>query len=304
VGALSVGDCERYTRPYRPLLFPVATITGLPRRHGPEDPAWDDAAMEWPAIAAQLDRHAATLAAIVYEPVLQAAGGMRFYSPDLLRRLRSWADAHGVYLVADEIAAGCGRLGPMLASHLAVPGDPAAALPDLACLAKGLSGGVLPLGAVLATDAIYGLCAGLGTAGEETTFLHSTTWCGNALAVAVADAVLDVLVDEGISEAVVRQGRLLRAGFADLARGHLPLTRIRGCGMVAAADLVGPDGGAPDPAARTGLRVCREAIRRGLLLRPLGDTLYLLPPLTSTPAGIDRMLGILGDALRVIAQGG
>src|SRR5260370_41762277 len=111
-----------------------------------------DAGAEWPAIAAQLDGVASDLAAIVYEPVLQAAGGMRFYSPDLLRRLRAWADHHGVLLIADEIAAGFGRCGAVLASHLG-----AGALPDFAVLSKGLTGGVPPLAAADGTHAVGGL---------------------------------------------------------------------------------------------------------------------------------------------------
>jgi adenosylmethionine-8-amino-7-oxononanoate aminotransferase len=119
----------------------VERLGGLPYRRGPGDPGWLDAGREWPAIQAALEAQAETLAAIVYEPVLQAAGGMRLFSPDLLRRLRGWAVAHGVYLIADEIAAVMGRLGAMLASHLVEGAGRAstAALPDFAVLSKGLT---------------------------------------------------------------------------------------------------------------------------------------------------------------------
>src|SRR6185312_12421157 len=173
------------------ICFPVHRLRGLPLRSGPHDPAWQDAADAWPAIARALDEAGDTLAAIVYEPVLQAAGGMRFYSPDLLRRLRAWADARGVFLIADEIAAGMGRLGAMLAGHLA-PG----VWPDFAVVSKGLTAGVLPLSAVLTTDAIYALFDSDYADGKA--FLHSNTFTGNALAVAVGNAVLDVFADEQI----------------------------------------------------------------------------------------------------------
>ena len=126
-------------------MFPSLRLSGLPLRQGPDDPAWLDASAEWPGIERQLHAQANELAAIVYEPVLQGAGGMRLISPDLLPRLRRWADANGVLLIADEIAAGFGRCGEMLASHLA-PGDGS---PDLYCISKGLTGGVTPLSAVL-----------------------------------------------------------------------------------------------------------------------------------------------------------
>ena len=118
LATLSVGDCGLYAAPYEALLFPVAKLDGIPYRSGPDDPRWLDACAEWPAIEAALAPRAGELAAIVYEPVLQAAGQMQLYSPDLLRRLRAWSRAHGVYLIADEIAAGMGRCGAMLASHL------------------------------------------------------------------------------------------------------------------------------------------------------------------------------------------
>src|SRR5262249_20088608 len=124
---LSVGDCDLYAAPYRALMFPVTKLRGLPYRSGPDDGRWMDASAERRGLEGALAEHAPELAAVVYEPVLQAAGGMRLYSPDLLRRLRAWADARGVFLIADEIAAGMGRCGAMLASHL-VPG----ALPDFA----------------------------------------------------------------------------------------------------------------------------------------------------------------------------
>jgi adenosylmethionine---8-amino-7-oxononanoate aminotransferase len=291
---LSVGDLDLYAAPYRALCFPVERLRGLPYRSGPHDPSWFDAGEAWPAIEGALAPHADTLAAIVYEPVLQAAGGMLFYSPDLLRRLRTWADAHGVYLIADEIAAGMGRTGAMLASHLAGPG----ALPDFAALSKGLTGGVLPLSAVLTTDAIYDLFDADYLEGRA--FLHSNTYTGNALGVAVANAVLDVFAADDILGRVAALAPRLRAALEGVATSRPVLRNVRACGMVAAVDVRESDGRARDPRPRTGYAIYREAVRRGALLRPLGDTMYLYPPLTVTEAEIDEMAAILAASVDAV----
>jgi adenosylmethionine-8-amino-7-oxononanoate aminotransferase len=301
VGALSVGDLELYAAPFRPLCFPVQRLSGLPYRLGPHDPVWLDASAEWPAIEAALTENADTLAAIVYEPVLQAAGGMRLFSPDLLRRLRAWADGHGVYLIADEIAAGMGRLGGLLASHLAEGPDgvSTAALPDFAVLSKGLTAGVLPLSAVLTTDAIYALFD--ADYADGRAFLHSNTYTGHALGIAVANAVLDVFAEEGIAAAAVARGRHLRAALeAEAAARPGRLGPVRACGMVAAVDVFAGGGRPLDPRHRTGYAIYREAVRRGALLRPLGDTMYLFPPLTATEAEIDTMAAILGASVDAV----
>jgi adenosylmethionine-8-amino-7-oxononanoate aminotransferase len=299
---LSIGDLDLYAAPYRALCFPVERLSGLPYRRGPADPAWLDAGAEWPAIEAALDAQADTLAAIVYEPVLQAAGGMLLFSPDLLRRLRAWADARGVYLIADEIAAGMGRLGAMLASHLAEGAGRTslAALPDFAVLSKGLTAGVLPLSAVLTTDTIYGLFD--GDYAEGRAFLHSNTFTGNALAVAVALAVLDVFAADDVLGAVAARAPRLEAAMRKVAADRPALRNVRACGMVAAADIRAADGQALDPRRRTGWHVYREAVRRGALLRPLGDTMYLFPPLTATDAEIDEMAAILGQSLDAVVR--
>jgi len=297
---LSIGDLALYAAPYRALCFPVQRIEGLPYRSGPHDPAWLDAGAAWPAVEKALDAEAATLAAIVYEPVLQAAGGMRLFSPDLLRRLRAWADAHGVYLIADEIAAGMGRLGAVLASHLAE--GPAkvsrAALPDFAVLSKGLTAGTLPLSAVLTTDAVYTLFDADYGAGRA--FLHSNTFTGHALAVAVANAVLDVFAADDVLGRVSALAPHLRAALESLAARRGYLRGVRACGLVAAVDVCAPDGTPLDPSRRTGYAIYREAVRRGALLRPLGDTMYLCPPLTATAPEIDQMTAILADSLDAV----
>lgn len=303
IATLSAGDLGLYSEPYRALMFPVTKLQPLPLRTGAADPRWMDAAPEWPALEAALAPLAPSLAAIVYEPVLQAAGGMRLYSPDLLRRLRRWAYAHGVFLIADEIAAGMGRLGTMLASHLASESagdgaEVAAVLPDFAVLSKGLTAGFLPLSAVLTTNAIYKIFEADWS--TRRAFLHSNTYTGNALGVAAALGALDAYAGEGVLARVVSVGARMRASLAAAVQKMPTVTGVRGLGMVAALDLVRPGGGPLDPGARTGTRVAREALRRGALLRPLGDTLYLFPPLNCPTEDVDRMVGILAESITAV----
>ena len=286
IATMSVSDCGLYKAPYADLCFPTTVLSGVPLRCGPHDPRWQECAAEWPAIERQLAATAETLAGVIIEPLLQGAGGMRLYSPDLLRRLRAWCDAHGVLLIADEIAAGMGRLGSMLAMHQA------GVAADICVLSKGLTGGYLPLAATLCTQRIYD--AFLGDWASRRAFLHSNTYSGNALAVAVAREALAVYREEDVLGHVARVG-------PSLALPELPwLTGHRRCGMMAAADLVRRDG-TPFPAVeRTGYRVYRAAVRRGALLRTLGDTVYLFPPLNAPPAVIGELRGILADSVREV----
>lgn len=298
VATLAVGDCGLYGDPYRPLFFEVPKLTGLPDRLSPEDDDWLDVSAEWPGIQAQLEQHAATMAAVVVEPVLQGAGGMCIVSPALLARLRAWCDANDVFLIADEIAAGFGRCGPMLASHLADLTDVRAGLPHFAVISKGLTGGVLPMSAVLTTETIYE--SFLGGYFSHKAFLHSNTWTGNALAVAVANASLDVYASEGVLDNVAQVGPRLREGLRRLAAGDPRLQAVRGVGMVAAVDLHAGDGSPLDSQARTGLAVYRACIERGALLRNLGDTMYLFPPLITSSAQADQLLAILAEAIDAV----
>ena len=281
IGAMSVSDLGLYKAPFASLCSEVTMLGPLPRRSGPADPAWQDAAAEWLPIAAQLDAVGSDLAAVIIEPVLQGAAGMRLYSPDLLRRLRVWCDANGVLLIADEIAAGMGRLGAPLASHLA--GIQA----DLVVLSKGLTGGFLPLSVTLCTERIAAAFDADYLDGKA--FLHSNTYAGNALAVAVANAALDVYAETDLCAEVARRGPRLLAGLRDLAASRPWLRDLRGCGMVAAADLRQADGSPFPRERRLGWQVFQAGLRHGAWLRPLGDTVYLFPPLTITDAEMDAL---------------
>lgn len=282
---LALGDLGLYKEAYREILPEVAFLRGLPYVESERDPLWADCSEAWPALKRQLEACPALLAVIV-EPVLQGAGGMRVYSADFLRRLRAWTAGHGIYLIADEILTGFHRTGPMLAcSHAGIR-------PDFLCLSKGLTAGWLPMSAVLTSEEIYGLFYGEYGTGRD--FLHSNTYAGNALAAAVALEALDIYRDEDIPGRTALLSPALRQGLEGVQARTGRLVNLRSLGGMAAADLSGPGVG---PGNRAGFRVFREAVARGALLRTLGDTVYWLPPLTTTLDTVEELADITARAI-------
>jgi adenosylmethionine-8-amino-7-oxononanoate aminotransferase len=210
--------------------------------------------------------------AVVVEPLCQAAGGMRIYPEGYLRKLRAACDEAGLLMIADEIAVGFGRTGAMFACGRA------GVVPDLLTIGKGLTGGTLPMSATLASDAVYDAFRA-GADGTPRTLFHGTTFCGNPITAAAALAALDVYRDERVVERVPALSARL---------GDSPLRTL---GMIAAVEIREAAGGA----ARA-RRVVARAYELGLFVRPLGETVYLWPPLTATPDELDAMTGILRRA--------
>lgn len=286
---LALGDLGLYREAYREVLPPVSFLRGLPYVDSEAHPLWSDCSSAWPALEAQLESNRAGLCAFVIEPILQGAGGMRFYSADFLRRLRAWTRENGVYLIADEILTGFGRTGAMLAC------DHAGIVPDIACLSKGLTAGWLPMSAALVSDDIYKLF--YADYGQGRDFLHSNTYSGNALAAAIALEALDVYRDEDILGRVRRNRDHLAASMSRVAEATGRLRNVRCLGAVAAADLHGPGTG---HGARAGFRIYREAVSRGALLRTLGDTVYWLLPLNAEPEVVSELEGITTASIRAV----
>ena len=273
LGALAVGDVPLYRRVYAPLLaeclFAPSPDNFLAELgESPEDCARRAA----DALDALLRAHAGEVCAFILEPLVQCAGGMRMHHPLYLRLARDLCDAHGVMMIADEIAVGFGRTGTLFACEQA----PGGIQPDLLCLSKGLTGGFLPLAAVLATQSIYD---GFLDDSRERAFLHSHSYTGNPLACAAALASLAIFD----SDDVLARNRTTAARMAALAAplaAHRHVAELRQAGMIVAFELC-RDGNraAPfDPALRIGLRAYRAALERGVVLRPLGDILYWMPP--------------------------
>lgn len=267
-GALSVSDVGLYRNPYSAMLFPVDYITPV-YVSGPEDPLWADIGEHWEAIEKQLDKLTPELTAVIIEPIVQGAGNMQIYSADFLKRLRAWTIAHDIHLIADEIMTGLYRTGPVFAcQHADIE-------PDLLCLGKGLTSGWLPFSAVLVKEEIYTLFYADYSAGKN--FLHSHTYCGNALGASVALATLEVMQQENIPTQVQAMQSVLKENMQFIAEKTGRLTRVRGIGAIAAADII-----TENPEQRAGYAVYQKAVKLGALLRPLGNTLYWLPPLNTS----------------------
>ena len=271
LGALSVGDIPLHRRVYAPLLT-EALFAPSPDAYlaEPGQSAAQRAHQAADALATLFDQHPGEICAVILEPRLQCAGGMRMHDPVYLQRARELCDANGAFLIADEIATGFGRTGTMFAC------EQAGVMPDLLCLSKGLTGGFLPLSAVLATQALYDAFL---DESRERAFLHSHSYTGNPLACAAALATLDIFASEdviarnrGTAEVMAR----LAAPFND----HRHVADVRQAGMVVAFELTrNGDKHTPFPAeARVGLHAYTAALKRGVVLRPLGNVLYWMPP--------------------------
>lgn len=271
IGALSVGDIPLYRRVYAPLLLePLFAPSPDAYDAEPGESAEAVALRRADDLAALLDANAGTVSALVLEPLVQCAGGMRMHHPAYVRRARELCTRHGVHLIADEIAVGFGRTGTLFAC------EQAGVTPDFLCLSKGLTGGFLPMSAVLTTAAVYD--AFLDDS-RERAFLHSHSYTGNPLGCAAALASLRIFAeDDVLAGNRARAARM--AGFAATLAEHPHVADVRQTGMIVAFELAA-DRAARTPfpaAARVGLRAYRHALERGVVLRPLGDVLYWMPP--------------------------
>jgi len=265
-GAMSVSDVDIFKTPYHNILFTSYTLEHIPYVTGPEDPLWTDADTYWQHTVKQLDQLSEQLTGIIVEPIVQGAGGMHVYSKHFLQQLSQWARMHDVHLIADEIMTGIGRTGDMLACHHAD------IEPDFLCLSKGLTSGWMPFSAVLTSDKIYELFYDDYETGKA--FLHSHTYCGNALAAAIALETLTIIETENICDYVKKLSPILLQLMQELAAETGRLSNIRHMGAIVAADL------ATHPNHhRIGFMLSQQAIQFGALLRPIGNTLYWLPPL-------------------------
>ncbi len=296
IGAVSVGNIELFHARFKPLLF--RTVEAEPPYcyrcpFGRSYPSCKMACLD-PVEALLRTRHR-ELAGLIIEPLMQAAAGMIPQPPGYLRRIRELCQQYGVLLIADEVATGFGRTGKMFAcEHEGVT-------PDLMAVSKGLTGGYLPLAATLTTEEIYQ--AFLGRYDEFKTFFHGHSYTGNPLGCAVALANLEVFRREQVLRSLARKIPLftrLLAPLADLP----PVGDIRQQGLMAGIELVRCKATkeAYPLARRVGHRVAVEARARGLLLRPLGNVIVLLPPLSVSTRELSRMVEILRVSIETVAD--
>ncbi len=292
-GAMSVGRTAAFHRPYFPMLF-KAHFAPTPFPYRSDTP--DDPATVKERCLAALDRilaeHGERIAAVCIEPLVQGAAGMIVHPAGFLAGVRALCDRHDVLLVADEVAVGFGRTGRMFAcEHEGVT-------PDLMCVAKGLTGGYLPLAATFATQRIFD--AFLGDPWEGRTFFHGHTYTGNPLACAAALASLDLFERDDLLADVRRKAAVL-AGLLEPLTALPHVGDVRQKGLMVGIELVADRASRTpfDPRRRVGAAVCQRLRHHGVILRPLGDVLVMMPPLAMAADDLGRIAAVVRDQLIV-----
>ncbi|MCB4776640.1 MAG: adenosylmethionine--8-amino-7-oxononanoate transaminase [Sulfurovum sp.] len=278
IGALSVGDVALYKETYEPLLIANKQVP-VPKNQSQEAAAEALEVLQW-----VLQTQGEEVAALIVEPLIQGAGGMHMYHPDYLVGAWELTQKYDVHLIADEIMTGFGRTGKMFAC------EHADISPDFMTLSKGLTGGYLPLSVVMTTNEVYG--AFYCDYNEYKAFLHSHSYTGNPLACGAALATLDIFEEED----VLCQNRKKSAYIAQKLKHFHSLKyvkEIRQQGMVVAVELK-----EYDPKVRIGLKIYRYGLENGVLLRPLGNVIYFMPPYIITEQEIDKMLDVAFEGIR------
>jgi len=294
IGSVSVGGIDLFHGVYGPLLFQTERAHSPYCYRCPVGRSYPGCDLECTdSIREAFERNPGKVAALIVEPLMQGAAGVLIYPPEVLARAAEIAREHGALLIADEVATGFGRTGELFAcQHAGVE-------PDLMAVAKGLSAGYLPLAATLATEAIY-----QGFLGEHTeykTFFHGHSYTGNPLACAAAVANLSLFEDGTLMEDVRRKaahfGRRL-AAMADLPH----VGDVRQLGLIAGIEVVkGRDGKVPfDPTLQAGNTICAAVRERGVMVRPLGDVLVLMPPLAVSDDELDLLCGVVHETIEAL----
>jgi adenosylmethionine-8-amino-7-oxononanoate aminotransferase len=274
----------------------IPKINGIPYVTGNNDPLWHNMGDDlWEHIEKQLNLNKDTLSGILFEPILQGAGGMKIYSPDFLNRLRKWADINSVHLIADEIMTGFGRTGKYLAC------DHAGITPDFICLSKGLTAGWGPMAVVMTSNEIYDAFYDDYFSGKA--FMHSNTYCGYPIAAAAALEALNIYEREHTMESVTKRSKSLLDRMQYIANETGSLVNLRSVGFLVAADIIDPQTALPFPKKlRIGYQCYKNAVKNGAFLRPLGDTLYFLPPLNTPDLVLDDLADITIKSLKEVLK--
>lgn len=296
VAAMSVGDVALFTDTYKPLLLDTFKVPSPDCYLRPDGMSWEEHSRTMFGHMEQtLAEHHHEIAAVIVEPLIQGAGGMRMYHPIYLKLLREACDRYEVHLIHDEIAVGFGRTGTMFAC------EQAGITPDFLCLSKALTGGYLPMAAVLTTDKLYQ--AFYDDYATLRAFLHSHTYTGNPLACAAALATLDIFEQDNVIEANKQLAARMTTATAHL-REHPNVSEVRQTGMALAIEMV-QDRATKTPypwQERRGLKVYQHALQRGALLRPLGSVVYFLPPYTITDDQIDFLAEVATEGIDIATR--
>ena len=285
LGTMSVSDLGLYTAPYEGLGVTCHFIT-LPYVANSSDPLWTNCDEYWQKIKPELDIIKEHVCALILEPIVQGAGGMLCYSADFLRKLAAWSKSNQIFLITDEIMTGLGRTGKWLAAeHAGIEAD-------IICLSKGLTSGSIPFSCVMIDHQIFDLFYADYNQGKS--FLHSHTYSGNALAVSAALATIKVMHEESIILHAEQLGKTMLKYMQDVADLSGKLKNVRGIGPVVAADLIN------DGDRRVGNDLYQHALKQGALLRPMGNTLYWLPPLNINEKIIEQLAEITLNSINLV----
>lgn len=296
LGALAVGNVALYKETYAPLLMDVITVPGPDCYYREDGESWHDYSVRRFALMEQtLQQHANSVCAVIIEPLVQCAGSMRMYDAVYLKLLRAACDKYGVHLITDEIAVGFGRTGTLFAC------EQAGISPDFMCLSKGLTGGYLPLSAVLTTDNIYH--AFYDDYHKLTAFLHSHSYTGNALACRAALATVGIFQQQAIIENNIQLASSM-AKAAQRFKEHPHVAEVRQTGMILAIEMV-KNKATKEPypwQERRGVKVYQHALSLGVLLRPLGNVIYFMPPYVITEEQLFHIADVAWQAINVAVQ--
>lgn len=292
LGALAVGGVELYNKVFHPLLLDTLRIESPDCYRCKCGNTRDICQAQcFEGAEAALAEHADELSAIIIEPMVQCAAGMKIYSPVYLKKLREACDRYDIHLIADEIAVGFGRTGTMFAC------EHAGISPDIMCLSKGLTAGYMPLSLVLMTDRIYD--AFYDDYASMKAFLHSHSYSGNPLGCAVAVETLNIFKDDNIIESNIIKSAQIRSAVNERLLSIPQVGEFRQIGMIGAVELVA-DRNTKEPfdwTQRVGYQIYRNALKKGVLLRPLGNVLYFMPPYVINEKEIIEMVDVAGASI-------
>jgi adenosylmethionine---8-amino-7-oxononanoate aminotransferase len=292
LGALSVGDLDLYSKIYQPLLLNTFKATGPDCYRCPYDKNRDICMVEcFESLEKIVLEHSEEICGIIIEPLVQCAAGMKIYPPLYLKKLRELCTKHHIHFIADEIAVGFGRTGKMFACEYA------GISPDILCLSKGITAGYLPLSQVVVTDEIYS--AFYADYKELKAFMHSHSYTGNALACAAACESLAIFKDDEILAKNEVKAKMIAAKVKKLADSHPHIGEYRHLGMIGALELV-EDKKTKKPfdwQKRIGYEIYKIALEKGVLLRPLGNIIYFMPPYIVEEEDIDLMVRVAFESI-------
>lgn len=276
LGATALSGVEVFRRPFAGAVMECWRVS-----------PWTGSEAALDQVESLFERHGDRIAACVVEPMVQGAGGMHVYSAGVLSRLRELTRQHDVFLVADEVFTGYGRTGPMWAC------EHAGVSPDVLCVAKGFTGGVLPMAATLCTERLFDGFRGA----DERALFYGHTYCGHALGAAVAREVLAVYREESVLSRAAPKARRIAEAIA--ASAELPgVEHPRALGMLGAVSLQGASG----YLQRAGWRVSEEARKRGVYLRPLGNVVYVAPALNIDDEDLEQLLSVVTQSIAAVAE--